>query len=253
MESKWLFSGLFHWIISTSTALDIVDFMNVWGLVVIGICLFLGIFTRAASIAGVVLLMLYYVANPPFMPSSIPSPSHFYIINYNLMEATALVIIAVFPAGHLWGVQRWITYAHSRRKDLKFPPLDNHEILESYDSSRRELIKNLAVVPLFGAVFFGMAKKRGWFSFEEDNLAKKSDAVSSASLTLGKDYSVRELKGQVPQGKIREIPLSRIMIGGNLISGFAHSRDLIYVSTWLKKYFTDEKVIETLCCAKHAV
>ncbi len=36
------------------------------------------------------------------------------------------------------------------------------------------------------------------------------------------------------------------MIGGNLISGFAHSRDLIYVSTWLKKYFTDEKVIETL-------
>ncbi len=30
------------------------------------------------------------------------------------------------------------------------------------------------------------------------------------------------------------------------ISGFAHARDLIYVSTWLKKYFSDEKVIETL-------
>jgi hypothetical protein len=27
---------------------------------------------------------------------------------------------------------------------------------------------------------------------------------------------------------------------------FAHSRDLIYVSSWLKTYFTDEKVIETL-------
>jgi hypothetical protein len=91
-----------------------------------------------------------------------------------------------------------------------------------------------------------MAKKRGWISFEEDNLVARTDAVSSASLLLGKDYSITELKGQVPAGKIKDITLSRIMIGGNLISGFAHARDLIYVSTWLKKYFTDEKVIETL-------
>jgi hypothetical protein len=40
--------------------------------------------------------------------------------------------------------------------------------------------------------------------------------------------------------------ISRIMAGGNLIAGFAHARDLIYVSSWLKTYFTDEKVIETL-------
>ena len=32
----------------------------------------------------------------------------------------------------------------------------------------------------------------------------------------------------------------------NLISGFAHSRDLIYVSSLLKHYFTDKKVFETL-------
>jgi hypothetical protein len=31
-----------------------------------------------------------------------------------------------------------------------------------------------------------------------------------------------------------------------LIGGFAHSRDLIYVSSLLKQYFTDEKIIETL-------
>jgi len=119
-------------------------------------------------------------------------------------------------------------------------------VLESYDTSRRELIKNLAVIPLFGAVFFGMARKRGWISFEENNLTSKTDAVSSASLSLGKMQSIHELKGQVPAGKIKDTVLSRVMIGGNLISGFAHARDLIYVSTWLKKYFTDEKVIETL-------
>ena len=246
MESKWLFSGFFHWLISNNTTLQVVDILNIWGLIIIGFCLFIGYFIRAASISGALLLLLYYVACPPFVYSSIPSQSHFYIINYNLIEAVVLIVLASFRKDYFFGVQRLIVYYHSKRKDQKFPSQDNHEILESFDTSRRELIKNLAVIPLFGAVFFGMAKKRGWTSFEEENLAARYDIVSSASLIIGKNYSISELKGQVPSGKIKDITLSRIMIGGNLISGFAHARDLIYVSTWLKKYFTDEKVIETL-------
>ncbi len=246
MESKWLFSGFFHWLIGNTTTLQIVDFLNIWGLILIGTFLFIGMFTRAASISGALLLLLYYIANPPFVYSSMPATSHFYIINYNLIEAVVLIVISSLPGDYLWSVQRYIAYYHAKRKEQKFPASDNHAILETTDNSRRELIKNLAVLPLFGAVFFGMARKRGWFSFEEGNLAAKTDAVSSASLLLGKNYSISELKGQVPSGKIKDVTLSRIMVGGNLISGFAHSRDLIYVSTWLKQYFTDEKVIETL-------
>jgi uncharacterized membrane protein YphA (DoxX/SURF4 family) len=246
MESKWLFSGFFHWLISNNTSLQVVDFLNIWGLILIGLCLFLGLFTRVSAISGTLLLLLYYVANPPFVYSSIPTTNHFYFINYNLIEAVVLVALATFREDSFFGLQRLLIYFHQTRKEAKFPAKDNHEILENYDTSRRELIKNLAVLPLFGAAFFGMAKKRGWISFEEKNLAAKTDAISSASLILGKSQSISELKGQVPTGKIKNITLSRIMIGGNLISGFAHSRDLIYVSTWLKKYFTDEKVIETL-------
>ncbi|MDQ1258139.1 MAG: hypothetical protein QG656_2748, partial [Candidatus Hydrogenedentes bacterium] len=50
----------------------------------------------------------------------------------------------------------------------------------------------------------------------------------------------------LPTGKIKDITVSRIVCGGNLISGFAHSRDLMYVSPLLEHYFTDEKVMETL-------
>ncbi|MBN2136735.1 MAG: hypothetical protein JW720_02905 [Sedimentisphaerales bacterium] len=50
----------------------------------------------------------------------------------------------------------------------------------------------------------------------------------------------------VPTGKIGNLTVSRIICGGNLIGGWAHSRDLIYVSPLLKHYFTDEKIIETL-------
>jgi len=50
----------------------------------------------------------------------------------------------------------------------------------------------------------------------------------------------------LPMGKIGNVKISRLICGGNLISGFAHSRDLTYVSSLLRNYFTDEKVIETL-------
>jgi hypothetical protein len=50
----------------------------------------------------------------------------------------------------------------------------------------------------------------------------------------------------LPAGKIGKVKISRIICGGNLIGGYAHSRDLTYVSSLLKHYFTDEKIIETL-------
>jgi hypothetical protein len=48
--------------------------------------------------------------------------------------------------------------------------------------------------------------------------------------------------------------MSRLICGGNLISGWAHSRDLIYVSSLLTHYFTEKKIIETWAlCEKHGI
>lgn len=58
----------------------------------------------------------------------------------------------------------------------------------------------------------------------------------------------------MPTGKIGKLTVSKLICGGNLISGFAHSRDLIYVSALMKHYFTDEKIIETLqICEQNGV
>ena len=51
------------------------------------------------------------------------------------------------------------------------------------------------------ASFFGMAKKRGWISFEENNLAAKTDAVSGSSMMTARKIDLAELKGKVPEGK----------------------------------------------------
>ncbi len=57
-----------------------------------------------------------------------------------------------------------------------------------------------------------------------------------------------------PMGKLGKLSVSRMICGGNLIAGFAHSRDLIYVSELLKRYFSDIKVFETLeLCELHGI
>lgn len=245
MSSKWLFSGFFHQIIANPTALAVVDFLNIWGLILIGLGLFVGLFTRLASISGIALLLLYYVASPPFVSSNAPAEGQYFIINKNLIEAAVLLLLATVRKESMYGLDRYWKFVWEKRKEKKFPREMNHELLEAGVNSRREMIKNLAVVPLMGGAFFGMAQKQGWLSFEEQNLGKV-DAKTSASMLTAKNINLKELKGEVPWGRIKHVEMSRIIPGGNLVSGFAHSRDLVYVSPLIKTYFTDEKIIETL-------
>lgn len=60
--------------------------------------------------------------------------------------------------------------------------------------------------------------------------------------------------GKLPVGTIGNVKVSRLICGGNLISGYAHSRDLIYVSELLKHYFTDGKIMDTWSlCEQHGI
>ncbi len=82
----------------------------------------------------------------------------------------------------------------------------------------------------------------GMQSFEErDLLAKMSDGGGSAGRKPAGSSS-----GAMPCGQIGDLKISRIFCGGNLIGGWAHARDLIYVSPLVKAYHTDEKIFETL-------
>ena len=50
----------------------------------------------------------------------------------------------------------------------------------------------------------------------------------------------------MPLGRIKNLKVSRLISGGNLISGWAHARDLAYVHNLMDNYNTPEKVLETL-------
>ena len=99
----------------------------------------------------------------------------------------------------------------------------------SHDIERRDFLRT-SVAASTGAAL--------GFNFEEKALVAQA---SGPPETPGRGTSAQSL----PNGRIGDVPISRVICGGNLISGYAHSRDLIYVSSVLEHYFTDDKVMET--------
>ncbi|UCG86764.1 MAG: DoxX family membrane protein [Gemmatimonadota bacterium] len=108
--SQWWFSGLFINIATAPTLLTLVDYINVWGLILIGLCLILGLLTRTATVAGIVLLALYYIAAPPFagLSYAMPAEGSYLVVNKVLIELVALVALLAFPTGRILGVDRVI-------------------------------------------------------------------------------------------------------------------------------------------------
>jgi hypothetical protein len=98
----------------------------------------------------------------------------------------------------------------------------------AHSVNRRQFLKHSII---------GSAAMTSALSFEEKALL--------AAPQKSNQLPMESVKG-LPAGKIGKVKISRIICGGNLIGGYAHSRDLIYVSPLLKHYFTDEKIIETL-------
>jgi len=263
-ESRWILSGVFRWIAVHPTALKVVDFLNIWGLILIGLGLLLGVFTRAASIAGMLLLALYYIARPPFVgiSSSPMAEGNYLIVDKNLVEIIALGALAAFAGRSSIGLRRVLAgLAGKLRRRARpqpgvlIPSQPQAPRLSTPTSfSRRQLIRTLASVPFLGGFVFAVLKKQGWESYEEKHLLAatggKVDTVTSATIKTFRFSSLKDLKGPVPRGRIGRLELSRLFLGGNLIGGWAHARDLIYVSSLVKTYHTDQKIFETFRLAE---
>ncbi len=57
-------------------------------------------------------------------------------------------------------------------------------------------------------------------------------------------------KGAIPTGKIGNLEISRLILGGNLLNRFNHVRDLRYVSELVNRYNTDERILQTMALAE---
>jgi hypothetical protein len=57
-------------------------------------------------------------------------------------------------------------------------------------------------------------------------------------------------KATLPQGRIGNLSVSRVLLGGNLLTHYTHSRDLKYVYNLTAHYNTEEKIFETMALAE---
>ena len=237
LGSTGFLSGFYQWLASSSGLVQVVDVLNMYGLLLIGLGLFFGILVRYAAIGGVLLLALYYFAYPPFGRSlMMHSEGTLYIVNKIFIEAVVLSLF-IFMKNRGWGIERLREYLRGNG-DEKQPDT----VAVETNHRRRELIKNLSTLPLLGVMGVGAFQSR-----------KKYDVDTTSGATIQvRRAALSELKGELPKGRIGEHEISRLVMGGNLIGGWAHARDLRYASELFKAYNSTEKIFETLQLAEEA-
>jgi thiosulfate dehydrogenase [quinone] large subunit len=110
LDSKGIFGDIFHSIAADPGIVKVVDFLNIWGLTMVGLGLITGFLVRISTIGGMVLLLFYYISHPPFIGAeyAIPSEGNYLIVNKNLIEFLAMWALYLFGAGKYYSIDSLI-------------------------------------------------------------------------------------------------------------------------------------------------
>jgi thiosulfate dehydrogenase [quinone] large subunit len=95
------FSEFFQFLLQPDI-LPIVNFLNVWGLTLIGVSLILGIFVRISAPLGALMMILYYLPELHFPYAG----EHSMIVDDHIIYAIIFVMLAVSNAGTKFGLDK---------------------------------------------------------------------------------------------------------------------------------------------------
>lgn len=109
--SQGFLKGLFQGIGTSPTMVGIADFVTIWAMIFIGTALIFGFLVKPAAVLGMFLLALFYLAYPPFpgIESNAPTEGSYIIVNKNLIELFALMVVMAFPTARAYGIERFFT------------------------------------------------------------------------------------------------------------------------------------------------
>ena len=92
------FAGFYNWLLQPGI-LPIVNFLNEWGLTLLGISLIFGIAVRLSSVLGAILMLLYYF---PALEFPYIKPFSF-LVDEHIIYALILLFFMAVKAGRVWG------------------------------------------------------------------------------------------------------------------------------------------------------
>ncbi|MEK7192525.1 MAG: DoxX family protein [Patescibacteria group bacterium] len=96
------FVGFYQWLL-TPAILPTLNFINEWGLTLLGVSLIFGVAVRLSSILGAILMLMYYF---PILQFPYPNP-YAYIVDEHIIYVAALLFLAAIRAGRVWGLENW--------------------------------------------------------------------------------------------------------------------------------------------------
>lgn len=110
MDSQGIFAGLFKLLGQNQSLMPLVDAVNIYALIVIGLFLMLGLFEKISCIGAVVLLVLYYLSHPASLNATylFPPEGSYLWINKNIVMLCAVIVLLVFPTARHIGLDRFI-------------------------------------------------------------------------------------------------------------------------------------------------
>lgn len=97
------FSGFYEFMLNPSI-LPMVNFLNEWGLIIVGAALILGAFVRLSSFFGALLMFLYYlpILEFPYVGG------HSFIVDDHIIYILVFAVLAAYNAGRVWGLDKWL-------------------------------------------------------------------------------------------------------------------------------------------------
>jgi len=96
-------SPLYHFFASPGI-INITNFLNEWGLTLIGLSLLLGVFVRFASIFGILIMFLYYIPILKFPYAG----SNSFIIDQHIIYILIFFLLIAFDAEKVWSIKKLI-------------------------------------------------------------------------------------------------------------------------------------------------
>ncbi|MBM2817840.1 MAG: DoxX family protein [Parcubacteria group bacterium] len=98
------FSPFYNFLLSPSV-LPVINFLNEWGLTLLGVSLIFGVFVRLSSVLGIVLMILYYLPILKFPYAG----EHSYLVDEHIIYSAALLLLMSFNAGRIFGFDGWLS------------------------------------------------------------------------------------------------------------------------------------------------
>ena len=116
MDSQGPFASLFKILTENQTVIAIIDAVNIYGLILIGLSLILGCVNHIGYIGAISLIALYFLSHPPLLDVRYafrPEGSYLWV-DKNFIMLGAVVVLMVFPTSKIIGLDRFIFRKNKR-------------------------------------------------------------------------------------------------------------------------------------------